>query len=93
MKDIADATLISSRIASGDEETYPHEFVEKLIERKEHPMRLWRKYRGFTLQKLAGKVGVTKSALSMIETGKSHPSGKRLKALADALQCDMEDLI
>lgn len=91
MKDIADAALISSRIARGDEETFPHEFVEKLIDRKEHPMRLWRQYRGFTLQKLAEKVGVTKSTLSMIETGKSQPSGKLLKALADALRCDMED--
>lgn len=93
MEDIAEAKAISARIASGEEETIPHEFVKKLIEKEEHPLRLWRKYRGFTLQALAELVGVTKSALSMIETGKSQPSIKRLKALADALNCDMDDLL
>lgn len=93
LSDLADAETISVRIASGSEETFPHEFVEKLVGRQEHPLRLWRTYRGLTLQKLAEEVGVSKPALSMIENGKSQPSARLLKHLATALSCDMEDLI
>lgn len=92
MNDILDAQRISSEIESGEGETFPHDFVKKLVEKKDHPLRLWRKYRGLTLLQLAKMVGVTKSALSMIENGKSTPSGKLLKLLSVALKCEMEDV-
>ena len=92
LQDALEAREISERLKSGAEESFPFEFVIDLIEKKDHPLRLWRKYRGLTLEQLAGEVGVTKSALSMIENGKSVPSGKLLKKLAVALKCDMDDL-
>lgn len=90
--DIADAEAISARIARGEEETLPFEFVEQMIEGKEHPLRLWRKYRKMTLNDLSQRVNVSKPALPMIENGKSQPSAALLKKLSDALDCDMGDL-
>jgi DNA-binding XRE family transcriptional regulator len=92
LKDAQEAQIISRKILSGEEETFPHEFVIALLDKKDHPLKIWRKYRGFTLETLAKTVGVTKSALSMIENGKSVPSGKLLKRLAENLNCDMEDI-
>ena len=92
MNDILDAQRISSEIESGEGETFPHDFVKKLVEKKDHPLRLWRKYRCLTLLQLAKMVGVTKSALSMIENGNSSPSGRLLKLLSVALKCEMEDV-
>lgn len=90
--DIADAEVALARIKSGEEELLPFEFVEKIIDGKEHPLRLWRKFRGMTLEVLAEKVDVSKAALSMIENGKSQPSASLLKKLSNVLNCDMEDL-
>jgi transcriptional regulator with XRE-family HTH domain len=56
-------------------------------------LRVWRDYRGFTLAALGKACGVTAAALSQIEKGKREPSASLLKKLAEALRCDMEDLM
>jgi DNA-binding XRE family transcriptional regulator len=89
--DIDDAMRTLARIEGGDE-TYPMAFVERLMGR-EHPLRVWRDFRNFTLRALADAVGVSSAALSKIETGKSRPSTTTLLALARALHCDMDDLM
>lgn len=56
-------------------------------------MSAWRDYRGFTLAALGKTCVVTAAALSQIEKGKREPSASLLKKLAEALRCDMEDLM
>ena len=77
--------------AARDEETFPIEFVERCLS-DEPPLRIWREYRGFTLQALADQCGVTRQMLSMLEHGKTRSSAALLGRLAAALQCEMEDL-
>lgn len=90
--DINEARQVSARIASGEEETLPADFVAALVAGKTQPLRLWRQYRGLTLDALGKACGVTRSALSQIESGRTKASGALLKKLAKALDCDMDDL-
>lgn len=84
--------LAMQQISGGDDETFPAEFVKRLLTAR-HPLSAWRDYRGFTLAALREACGVTAAALSQIEKGKREPSASLLKKLAEALRCDMEDLM
>lgn len=85
-QDIADAKKAL------DAETFSAEFAGRLLA-GEHPLRVWREQRGLTLQALAGRCGVTRQMLSMIERGKAKASADLLAKLAGALGCDMDDLL
>ncbi|MBU0752601.1 MAG: helix-turn-helix transcriptional regulator [Gammaproteobacteria bacterium] len=87
LQDVADVKDARAR----NEETFPLEFVERRLA-GEAPLRVWREYRGLTLQALADACGVTQQMLSMIEHGKAKPSADLLAKLAAALGCDMDDL-
>lgn len=92
LEDLADARNLSARTASGEDETFPAEFVDRLLA-GESPLKVWREYRGMTLASLAEVCGVSAPAISQIETGKREPSASLLKRLAAALSCDMDDLM
>lgn len=49
----------------------------------------WRKARGKTLQDIADKLDVTRSAVSYWETGTNVPQQKNLEALVEALGLTM----
>ena len=77
--DLDEANHVSARIASGEEETLSAEFVAELVGGKTHPLRLWRRHRGLTLEVLAKASGVTRSALSQIENRRTKASAALLK--------------
>jgi len=86
--DLDDANRVLGRITSGEEETLSAEFVAALVAAKTHPLRLWRKHRGLTLQALGDATGVTRSALSQIEGGKTRATAALLRKLADERRLD-----
>nr|WP_281494875.1 helix-turn-helix transcriptional regulator [Marinobacter sp. S6332] len=67
--------------------------VARLIAREDHPLKVWREYRGFTQEALGSSAGVGKSYIGQIEAGNKVGSAQVLKALAEELQVDMEDLL
>lgn len=73
------------------EETFPLEFVEKLIE-TDSKLREWRKYRRMTQIELAETATLSQSAIASIESGKRIPHMDTAKKLAHALKCDIDDL-
>jgi hypothetical protein len=73
MEDILDARTLSSRITAGEDETFPDEFIDKLLS-GEHPLKLWREYRGLTITTLAAACKVSAPAVSQIESGKRKPT-------------------
>lgn len=81
-----------ARIAAGDDEFFPSELLDRLLS-GEHPLKIWREYRGLTLAQLGDACGVSAAALSQIETGKREPSVGLLKKLAEALRADMDALV
>lgn len=92
-RDAADAKKAIRELASGEDETVPAEIANRLIAGDEHPLKIWREYRGLTQEALGSTAGVGKSYISQIEAGSKSGSAKVLKALAEALQVDMDDLV
>ena len=87
----ADVRLYDEALAR-DEERFPLELVDRLIAR-ENPIKVFREYRGMTQRQLARKVGVNAAYLSQIETGRRGGSSKVLRAIANALNVDLDDVV
>lgn len=56
-------------------------------------LRTWRRQRGYSLQEVARRAGLSASYLSEIENGKKQPSVKTLEALATALNVSLDSLL
>jgi transcriptional regulator with XRE-family HTH domain len=61
--------------------------------KQRHFIREWRKFRELTQEQLAERIGITKSYLSKIESGKKRYDQPFLEAAAVALRCEPADLI
>lgn len=89
--DEAEYLEIMAAIKSGEEETFPADFVGRLIA-TDCPLREWRKYRGMTQVELANASRFSQGAIAQIETGKRNPTVETARKFADALNCDIDDL-
>lgn len=76
----------------GKDDAMPAILVERLLA-GEHPVRVYREWRGITATALAKAAGIKQPYLSAIETGGKPGSAAALKRLATALHADMEDLV
>lgn len=59
----------------------------------QNPVRAWRKHRSLTQAALARAVGVSRAYVAGIETGRAAGSVRALKAIAEALGVDLDDLV
>lgn len=75
-----------------DEELIPSKVAYALLD-GENPIRVWRKYRGFTQQQLADKATISKPYLSQLESGKRNGATEVLQAIALALNVGLEDVV
>lgn len=75
-----------------DEELIPSKVAYALLD-GENPIRVWRKYRGFTQQQLADKATISKPYLSQLESGKRNGATEVLQAIALALNVSLEDVV
>lgn len=90
-EDVAAYDEAKRRKAAGEDEGVPAEFVYRLMD-GESPIRVWRDFRGLSAKDLAAAAGLSTAYLSEIETGKKDGSVATLKAIADALNLDLDDL-
>ena len=95
LRDIAemddDVRLYDEAVARRDE-YFPAEIVDRLLA-DENPIKVFREYRGMTQRALAAAVGINTAYLSQIETGKRGGSSKVLRAVATALDVDLDDIV
>lgn len=84
--------LAHDRVKGAEKEEYPLELTHSLVNGK-NPIRAFRQYRNLSQVALARQLGLSKAYLSELEHGKKEPSVKVLKALAAALNVNMEELI
>lgn len=56
-------------------------------------LKLMRVRKGFTLVKLAEKAGLNYNTISQYENGKHAPRIENLQAIAEALGCEVKDII
>ena len=92
-EDIAAANAAKAELDRGEDEMIPSEIARRLIDGEEHPLKIWREYRGLTQEALAKQVESTKSYISQIEAGKKSGSVVLIKRLAASLNVDMDDLV
>ena len=89
--DICAAVAAQSRREAG-EEYLPEEAVDRLLA-GDSPLRVWRQHRGLTLEALANKVGCGSSMISKLEKGRNEGGIRLWKALAEALEVSVDDLL
>lgn len=81
-----DAAMISR------EEGLPHELMGRLIE-GEHPVRVFRDWRGLSAAELGRRAGIHRVQVHEIETGKKVGSVATVKSLAEALGVSVDELV
>jgi DNA-binding XRE family transcriptional regulator len=89
--DLAAVREFDGRLARGEEELIPAEYVNRMID-GENKIRVWREYRGLTVKTLAEAAGVTPAYLSQIETGAREGTIETLKKLSAALRVMIDDI-
>ena len=89
---LEDAAAVAAYRATRADESAPIEVADRLLA-GDNPLRVWRRHRGMTQQALAAAIGIGKSYLSEIESGKKDGSIRVIKAAAKALDVDLDDLV
>tara|TARA_R110000868_G_scaffold226645_4_gene479329 strand:- start:44 stop:391 length:348 start_codon:yes stop_codon:yes gene_type:complete len=87
-----DVAAFDHAILNADE-FYPSELAKELLRGDRTPAHIFRRYRGFTQNDIAAKVGISQGMLSDIERGVKEGSLGTLMALAKALDVDLDELV
>jgi len=91
LEDIEDTAAIQAALQD-ESERFPLEVVERIAQ-GEHPIKVFREYRELTQGVLAKAAGVSKQYISQIENHQRNGTTKKLKAIAQALGVELDDLI
>ncbi len=91
LADIAAADRAETRRSAG-EEYVPFELVKSIID-GENALRAWRQFRGLNQAELAEKAGVRHPTISELENGKAQGKPTTWRALADALDVTVDDIL
>ena len=91
-EDAMDAAIMKRVLEDPDQELVPFALVKRIAD-GEHPIRVWREYRGMTVGELATAAGIAKSYLSSIEKGKMPGSVSAMKRIAIVLDVSIDDLV
>lgn len=89
LEDLED--IVAARAAQTGH-TLPHDSAMRILA-GEHPVRVWRDYRGMSAVALAAAARVSKTYLSEIETGKKPGSVEAYKSIAGALGVPIEAVL
>ena len=95
-EDLEDLVAYDKAIAeleSGEDEAIPAEIIARLLAGDEHPLKVWREFRGMTQTGLADQAGVSQGQVALIEGGKRQGTVDVLKGLARVLGVDLDDLV
>ncbi len=90
LENLDDIIAAYEGLASGP--ALPSEYAMRIIEDGEHPIKVWRDYRGIKQSELSALSGVSGAYISEIERGKKPGSIEAFKALADALDTTIDAL-
>jgi len=94
-EDLADVQMYDEakrRLAVGEDELIPAEYANRLLD-GESPVTVWREYRGLSVKELAEKAEISQPYLSQIEGRQREGSVSTMKALAEVLSLNLDDLV
>lgn len=92
LEDIRDYDAAKAALEEGKNELIPSEVVFAILD-GEHPIKVWREYRGLTQQQMADRVKISKPYLSQIETGKRTGTTELLSSIAKALGVSLDEVV
>lgn len=86
------AAIAAEQRRTGGEEYLPAELVDQIMN-GENALRVWRNYRGMTVRTLADRAGARVATISEIENGKAQGKPALWRALAEALNVSVDDIL
>lgn len=92
LDDIQDFDRFQSALAQGEEQLFPVEIVDKLLE-GQTPIKVFREFRGMTQDELAKKIDISIPYLSQLETNKRCGSIKVLTDIAKELGITLDMIL
>jgi len=92
-QDIADVMEIKERISRGEGEYFPAYILDEILDNGKNPVKVYREYRKMTQEQLAEKAGISVHMVRKIENGESEGSISTIKAIAKALNLDIDMLV
>lgn len=87
----SEATL--REIEQTGEEMIPHDIMVRIFLNDENPIRVYRKWRGYTIKQLAHKANMGVDLLGKMERGEREGRISTYRQLAKALHTDIESLL
>lgn len=94
-EDLLDALELKDfqrKLDSGEEEFFPSDLLDRILDDGESPVKVYREYRKKTIDDACAVTGISKDYWKKIEKGVAAGSVKTLKKIADYLNVDMEML-
>ncbi|PJO47984.1 helix-turn-helix domain-containing protein [Brucella pituitosa] len=91
-EDIEAARKFRAKLAAGEEELIPAEYVNRMID-GENKIKVWRDFRGMSAKALADAAGLSAPYVSQIESGTREGSLDALKKIAEALKVTIDELV
>ncbi|MAF97847.1 MAG: transcriptional regulator [Micavibrio sp.] len=76
-------------VSDDTDNSLPDDVLNALTAKQESPVKILRKFRGYTQQELSDMAGLSRPYLTEIETGKKDGSLRAMKAIAASLQVNL----
>jgi len=89
---LEDATDLAEWDRRRHEETVPGHVVSAIVD-GENPVRVWRRHRGWSQAELSRRAGYSPGYVSDIEMGRTEGSVRAFKAIAGALDVDLDMVV
>lgn len=92
LDDVAAFDKAEAALAAGEDELVPARVVDELLAGV-NAIKVWREYRGLSQTVLAAAAGLSQAYIAQIETGKREGRIDAYKAIAQALEVELDDLV
>jgi DNA-binding XRE family transcriptional regulator len=92
VEDAEDAAAVAAVLSDPNQDRIPSDVVARLLD-GENPVKVWREQRDLTQAQLAEAAGLPQPTIAMIETGKRKGTVQQMKAIAAALEINLDTLV
>ncbi|MGB5611929.1 MAG: helix-turn-helix transcriptional regulator [Sedimenticolaceae bacterium] len=92
LDDVAAYDRAKAGLANGEDELVPAELADAILDGK-NPVKIWRQYRELSQVELSGRIGKSQAYLAQIENGKREGTIAVYRAIAQALNVDLDDIV
>jgi DNA-binding XRE family transcriptional regulator len=92
VEDAEDAAAVAAVLSDPNQDRVPSDVVARLLD-DENPVKVWREQRGVTQAQLAKAADLPQPTIAMIETGRRKGTVNQMKAIAAALEINLDTLV